>query len=434
MANPTRRLFHSFLLLALLLGLTIPALSHPVSAAASETGVMVPLYSYPGSGWSAILQARDAHPDVPIVAVVNPQNGPGAARDSNYVTWINELKAAGVTVIGYVWTDYGTRGTASVESDISTYKSWYGVGGIFFDQMSNVPGLESYYATLDAYTHSLGLGLTVGNAGTSVPAAYVGSMDCLVVYENVGAPTTTRLATVTMGMSRSNFALFAYGVASPTDSYVSSIAGYVGYLYLTNGAMPQPYASFPPYFATLVSSLDVPLQNIPITVQAEQADGSPLTGMWSVVSQGGNVVASGYTPFTFQATQGEKYAVSTANYGNYTFNHWSNGATTPLTTVTASQATTLTAFYGGQRDLIDVQSITSSGAALTGMWTVVRQGGSIVASGYTPLDFYGSSGLQYTVTVSNFGSHSFEHWDNWGTDASRSLTLGQNTWLTAIYS
>ncbi|MDA4134408.1 MAG: spherulation-specific family 4 protein [Thaumarchaeota archaeon] len=433
MVSPSRRFFYWAAVFILLLSFSFPAVSRPVSASATETGVIVPLYSYPGASWTAVIQAKDAHPSVPIVAVVNPDSGPGTTKDPNYAAWISDLRAAGITVIGYVYTEYSARSTSSIETDISTYKSWYGVSGIFFDQMSNSLGSESYYATLSSYAHSLGLTLTVGNAGTSVPAALIGSMNCVIIYENLGAPSVSTLFTSTMGLSKTNFAAVAYGVASPGSSYVSAISGYLNYLYLTDGAMPNPYSSTPSYFAALVADLDVPTPNVPVTIQSVTASGASLTGMWTVVQQGGRTVASGFTPFTFSATQGEEYTVSVANYGTYIFNRWSTGATTPAISFTASQATTLTAYYGAQLDLINVQSVTASGASLTGMWTVVQQGGRTVASGFTPFSFYGTYGTDYTVTVSSFGAYTFSHWENWSTDPSITVSLNQNTWLTAIY-
>ena len=36
------------------------------------------------------------------------------------------------------------------ESQISHYKTWYNADGIFFDEMSNTRGDESYYSTLNS--------------------------------------------------------------------------------------------------------------------------------------------------------------------------------------------------------------------------------------------------------------------------------------------
>ncbi|HZW85035.1 MAG TPA: spherulation-specific family 4 protein [Nitrososphaerales archaeon] len=220
------------------------------------TGVIVPLYSYPGPDWTAVVQAKLAHPSVPVVAVINPSNGPGATQDQNYVQGVDRLRAAGVTVLGYVYTSYADRNASSVLADINSYKAWYAVNGIFFDEMSNVAGSESYYAALSSHAKSIGLTFTVGNPGESVPASFIGTVDCIVVYESQGLPSSSSTAAWTMGMSKGNFALMAYGVDQSNISSTRSLTGAVAYVYLTDGSMPNPYGALPGYFASLVASLD----------------------------------------------------------------------------------------------------------------------------------------------------------------------------------
>src|ERR1700676_998467 len=125
--------------------------------------LIVPLYTYPGVSWSAIISAKQANPSVAMVVIINPDNGPGTAKDQNYVTGINNLRAAGIVVLGYDHTSWAARPLADVKADINSYKSWYNASGIFFDEMSNVPGDEGYYSTLNQYSKSLGLNFTVGN-------------------------------------------------------------------------------------------------------------------------------------------------------------------------------------------------------------------------------------------------------------------------------
>ena len=68
---------------------------------------IIPLYSSPSSGhWDAVIAAKKAHQTVPMMAVVNPNSGPGAEPRTSYVTGIAKLAAAGIKVVGYVWTEY----------------------------------------------------------------------------------------------------------------------------------------------------------------------------------------------------------------------------------------------------------------------------------------------------------------------------------------
>jgi hypothetical protein len=85
--------------------------------------LIVPLYTYPGVSWTNIINAKHANPGVAMVTIINPDTGPGASKDQNYVSGINNLRAAGVVVLGYDHTSYAARPLADVEADINSYKS-----------------------------------------------------------------------------------------------------------------------------------------------------------------------------------------------------------------------------------------------------------------------------------------------------------------------
>ena len=81
-------------MLAILLLVTTPLTVLPHQAqAASSTGVMIALYTYPDSTWDVVAQAKSAHPSVPVVAIINPNNGPGSSRDVNYVSGSDIMSA-----------------------------------------------------------------------------------------------------------------------------------------------------------------------------------------------------------------------------------------------------------------------------------------------------------------------------------------------------
>ena len=128
-----------------------------------------------------------------------------------------------------------------------------------------------------------------------------------------------------------------------------------------------------------------------------------------------------------------QYTVTASNYGSYIFNHWDDGTTSASRTWTLSQQTVLTAHYGAPTYTVNVQSISLSGAPIKGLWTTVQSNGKVVATGFTPFSFLGTAGDTYTVTVSNYDNYAFDHWDNWGTSPSRTFTLTQNIWYTALY-
>jgi hypothetical protein len=243
----------------LIVQVSISANFAPVSAAVTSTtitGVIVPLYTYPTSTtWDTMIQTKNANPSLPIVAIINPGSGPGSSQDPNYVTGIRELQAANITVIGYTYTSYSSRPATAVQADEDKYKTWYGVSGIFFDEMSNVAGKESYYKNLDTYAKSLGYTLTVGNPGTDTLSSYVGTVDNIVIYESSGLPSLSYLGGWHTSYDKKNFSILPYGVNTLDNSFVTNAVSYLGYMYITNDVLSNPWDSLPPYFTDLASTI-----------------------------------------------------------------------------------------------------------------------------------------------------------------------------------
>jgi hypothetical protein len=152
----------------------------PQRAAAFAQNLANPSYFYPPSYWPQL----DAGAPVVHVAVMNPSSGPGSSIDSNYVTAVQNAQAAGILVLGYVYTQYGSRAASSVEADVQAYESWYHVNGIFFDQASNSVSEESYYSTIYKYVKGYGSSQTVAiNPGTQTDQGYMSDCDILVNFE-----------------------------------------------------------------------------------------------------------------------------------------------------------------------------------------------------------------------------------------------------------
>ena len=160
------RVFCLAVLVTLIFGSVVAAVPGTAFAASGLTfgnsGLAIPLYTYPcftttQCTWTNVIQARQAYPSVPLLAVINPNSGPGRSKDPDYVQGIKNLQAAGVVVLGYVWTGYGRVSLSKVESQVSSYTNWYSVNGIFFDGMAYVTGSEKYYSTLNSYVKSLGM-------------------------------------------------------------------------------------------------------------------------------------------------------------------------------------------------------------------------------------------------------------------------------------
>lgn len=122
------------------------------------------------------------------IAVINPSSGPGPRQDPDYVNTVNNTKAAGVRVLGYVSTRRGARSRSDVESDIDKYYNWYNnIDGIFFDEASTSTGTTELAYYLDIYNYvktKSGTKTVVINPGTQTAEAYMTRCDILMNWES----------------------------------------------------------------------------------------------------------------------------------------------------------------------------------------------------------------------------------------------------------
>lgn len=220
------------------------------------TGLIIPLYDDPNSSyWEVVMNAKSLHPRVPIAVTVNPDNGPGTTKDQNYTELVKRLKTTGILVLGYVPTNFGTQNTTRVMNEILEYKKWYNVNGILFDEMPTASGKEYYYKTIGSFAKSQGL-FTVGNPGADVSESYVGILDNLIIYEDAGLPYLKSLQGWHLKYDKQHFAITPYDVALLNQSYILNASKYVGYIYITDGKLPNPWNALPSYFNKLIKMLD----------------------------------------------------------------------------------------------------------------------------------------------------------------------------------
>ena len=219
----------------------------------AHLGLIVPLYAYPGPLWTQLIQAKEANPTVPVIAIINPDSGAGSSKDPTIANGVKELQAAGIIVYGYTETNYGSTPTSGIERQISEYVSWYGVNGAFLDEFANNNGYESYYSTLTSYANSLGIP-TIGNPGWSDPCAYTSTVGGEMIYETDGLPTASFLQTGACGAGPGTFSFIATEVSSlPSLSYLDSVTPYVGYVYIT--ASSPSYMDLPSYLSQEMNML-----------------------------------------------------------------------------------------------------------------------------------------------------------------------------------
>ena len=170
-----------------------------------------------------------------------------------------------------------------------------------------------------------------------------------------------------------------------------------------------------------------------LVINAVATDGRVLN-MWTTISSGGSVVKSGLTPLNFIGTTGASYSVTVSDYASLFFNNWDNGSTARARTVTLNADTTITATYrtGSIHSLV-VNSADMTSNSLTGFYTIIRAGATTVRTGFTSLPFAGNHGTSYSVTVSDYGSFVFDHWNDGSNTRTRTVTLNADTTITAHY-
>jgi hypothetical protein len=384
-----RRSFVSVAVIFLLGGsITAAFIIRPSYAATTSlnSGVVIPLYNTPDSTWTTVAQTAQANPNVPIVVVVNPDSGPGSSESASFLSGIQSLQAAGVTVIGYVWSDYAGASLSSLESQVSEYRSWYNVNGIFFDGMSNSASTSSYYSSLNSYVMSDGMTYTMGNPGASVPDSMLGIFTTINIYENPGYPTLSEITYA--GYPTSEVSFMAYGVTYSAP-FVTSAAPLDGYMYIDNQGGSNPYATLSSYFTETVAAL-----------------------------------AALDDPTSTSTTSTTSTSAST-----------STTTTTTKSSTTTSSTSTATSTTSSATSKLRITSQNTNGATITGYYTALFNSGVIVATGYTPHTYTLRNGQTYTVQADSYGSCQFAYWKDTGnTSFARSIAINRNTNLVAVYN
>ncbi|OJH42455.1 spherulation-specific family 4 protein [Cystobacter ferrugineus] len=221
-----------------------------------EAGAIVPLYIYPSPGaWAPLIEGKASHPTVPVLAIINPDTGPGVAIKPEYATSISELADAGITVLGYVHASYSQRDASVVREEISRYRSFYPEArGIFIDEMANTEGQEGYYRALSDHARDVGFSLTVGNPGARTPVSFRGTVDVLTISEGPGLTEAGLIHESAAGFDRGSLSVLRYGLPSASPAYVNQVRRDVRYIYLTHDAQ-NPWTSLPSYLNSLLDSL-----------------------------------------------------------------------------------------------------------------------------------------------------------------------------------
>ena len=218
-----------------------------------NTGIIIPMYVYPSdiynnTIYNNLISFAREHKDIPIIAILNPSNGPGGVIDNNYRVAIKRLYSANIYPVGYVYTNYANRPIADVKADIDAWKTIYPeIKGIFFDEMTyeDNPTYVNYYKELSDYIYSKNIKFSIGNSKVPCAGSYYNTFDIIINWENSMYPTEAQAKEDWAGGS-SEYSILKRGLLVHSQSSFDSItftmiAKYYGWVYITNDTLPNPW-------------------------------------------------------------------------------------------------------------------------------------------------------------------------------------------------
>jgi len=233
--------------------------------------LLVPAYFYPaGPGLKDWERLIDAAARVPIVVVANPASGPGEAANPDYSAVVGRAVRRGVTVVGYVNTNYARRPRLEVEADVDRWVEFCPkIRGIFFDAQAGDAGYADYYAELrDFVRKKIKRAVVITNPGTLCAEEYAARpvSDVFCVFESPSGFDDFRLPAWADRHSAGHFAALPYNVANPEEMrdciQVAPSRG-MGFVYVTDGKLPNPWDRLPSYWDAEVEAVSKVNQGAP---------------------------------------------------------------------------------------------------------------------------------------------------------------------------
>jgi hypothetical protein len=214
---------------------------------------LIPAY-VPAAGLAEL--ASDAEPGRSVI--LNPASGPGTALQADYKQATAAAQKAGTKVLGYVPTGYGARDPAAVRADVERYRTWYGVDGIFLDETAHDDAQLPYYQALSRELRAGGVETIAINPGIVPAPGYFGLADVVVTFEGPYAEYAAAQQKTpgwVRDQPRERIAHLVYGATAKQAEAVVKADAYAGHVYVTDGALPHPWGSLPPYLRDEEKSL-----------------------------------------------------------------------------------------------------------------------------------------------------------------------------------
>jgi hypothetical protein len=224
---------------------------------AGTVRLAVPAYYAPGPAWDHLIASA---PTVGMI-VFNPASGPGTTTNPAYTDALARAKAAGISVLGYVATSYGARAESDIIADINSYYDLYAPAGIYFAEGP----MDTDCTALEDMYHRMALAVRARDAqaylavGTRYCPTYIVFFDMMVQFARNWTEYQNEY-TVPSWMpanSPQRFIHFINSVPAEDAGRAMSLAVSrgAGWVYVTDGADPNPWGALPPYFDAELAAL-----------------------------------------------------------------------------------------------------------------------------------------------------------------------------------
>lgn len=179
------------------------------------------------------------------------------------------------------------------------------------------------------------------------------------------------------------------------------------------------------------------MQQSVLTVDAISLSGSPLH-MWTEIQPSGGSTETGFTPLSKEASSGTSFTVTVHDYQDIVFDHWEDGSTERTRTVELGDDTTITAFYNTGNSVKGFTPLTYTGTEEEPDLTVealsLADGHALHMWTRIVAEETSESGTTYMVTVHDYLDRQFDHWEDGSTERTRTLTIAEDTTITAYYN
>jgi hypothetical protein len=234
-----------------------PAEAVAVDTKAACQHIAIPAYFGIGPQWDQTVSLGSDSD----VLIVNMADGPGNQPLPDFRAAIQRARQSGARVVGYVYTQFGARDLQQVKADVDRFNDWFGVDGVFVDNMGAELNMLPYYRELHDYIKSTPGGLIVANPGIVPDRQYMDIADVLVVFEGPYDSYVTRgFPDWVLEYPPQRFAHLVYdtGGASMGDAVRLSASRNAGYIYVTDGKLPWNWQNLPNYW---VAEVEIVRQN-----------------------------------------------------------------------------------------------------------------------------------------------------------------------------